>query len=382
MSSTPLTTLKNTCKVCGGKSLLVSKHLGVCRECIINYPGKSLELALHAHNIIRRKFNQSMITLEGKTGILCKQCGNNCELYAGEKGICGLIKNVDGVLTRVYGSASKGLLDFYYDPLPTNCVADWVCPAGTGCGYPEYAYKDGPEYGYYNLAVFYRSCNFNCLFCQNWHYRTKKSDLGFISSEELALKVTDKVSCICYFGGDPATQMLHSLKTSELAIKKAQANKKILRVCWETNGNMLKTYLDRALELSFISGGCIKFDLKTYDENLNFALCGVSNKTTLTNFEYASAWFNERLSVPLITASTLLIPGYITPEEVFNIAKFIADLNPHIPYRLLAFYPTFYMSDLPATSRKHASDCYKAAVRAGCKNVEIGNINLLSNITY
>jgi len=45
-------------------------------------------------------------------------------------------------------------LEWYYDALPTNCVADWVCPAGTGIGYLEYSCTEGPEIGYKNLAAY------------------------------------------------------------------------------------------------------------------------------------------------------------------------------------------------------------------------------------
>jgi len=47
----------------------------------------------------------------------------------------------------------------------------------------------GPEYGFYNLAVFYGTCNFNCLFCQNWHFRENVKRLTpIISAEDLAAK--------------------------------------------------------------------------------------------------------------------------------------------------------------------------------------------------
>jgi len=64
----------------------------------------------------------------------------------------------------------EGKLSWYHDPLPTNCVADWVCSGGTGAGYPKYAHCPGPELGYSNLAVFFHACTFNCLYCQNWHF--------------------------------------------------------------------------------------------------------------------------------------------------------------------------------------------------------------------
>jgi len=65
-------------------------------------------------------------------------------------------------------------------------VADWVCPAGTGAGYPEFAYRRDVEHGYKNLAVFYHACSFDCLFCQNWHYRQLVSRQGWVRASELA----------------------------------------------------------------------------------------------------------------------------------------------------------------------------------------------------
>jgi len=94
-------------------------------------------------------------------------------------------------------------VSWYYDPLPTNCVADCVCPGGTGAGYPEFAYSDGPEYGYKNLAVFYQACSFDCLFCQNWHYRDSALQESKGSAAILAAAIDDRTSCICYFSGDP-----------------------------------------------------------------------------------------------------------------------------------------------------------------------------------
>jgi len=98
-------------------------------------------------------------------------CSNNCRIGLNEKGFCGLVLNIDGHLARMGGIPERGVLEWYYDPLPTNCVAWWFCPGCTGSGYPKYAYKPGAETGHANLAVFYGACSLDCLFCQNWHYR-------------------------------------------------------------------------------------------------------------------------------------------------------------------------------------------------------------------
>jgi pyruvate formate lyase activating enzyme len=82
--------------------------------------------------------------------------------------------------------------------------------------------------------------------------------------------------------------------------------------------------------------------------------------------------------LPLVVASTLLVPGYVTPREVGRIARFIADINPGIPYSLLAFAPQFYMDDLPRTSFRHAREAEAEARSAGLASVHIGNRHLLS----
>jgi pyruvate formate lyase activating enzyme len=268
-------------------------------------------------------------------------------------------------------------LSWYYDHLPTNCVADWVCAGGSKAGYPEFSHSAGPEYGYKNLAVFYQACSFNCLFCQNWHFRKEVYSKRKVTAKELADGVDEKTSCICYFGGDPAPQIQHAIAASETALNENEGG--ILRICWETNGAMNAQLLKKVADLSLKSGGCIKFDLKAFDENLSIALCGVTNKRTLSNFETLSKIAKTRPHPPFLIASTLLVPGYVEKNEVSKIAGFIANLNNDIPYALLGFHPQFYMTDLPATSRKHAEGCKHAAESAGLRNVRVGNIHLLGN---
>lgn len=54
--------------------------------------------------------------------------------------------------------------------------------------------------------------------------------------------------------------------------------------------------------------GTVKFDLKAFDENLHYSLCGVSNRQTLENFRRLSRRGTEAKGVFLV-ASTLLVPG-------------------------------------------------------------------------
>ncbi|TFG05253.1 MAG: radical SAM protein [Promethearchaeota archaeon] len=369
------------CKICGGNDSLISKNIGVCRSCILKYPDQALKITTQIHMESRRPYGLPDVPPKAPTGLKCGLCVNDCRLGEGDVGYCGLVLNQSGKLIRKAGTPEQGLLNWYYDPLPTNCCA-FICPA-YGYAYPKYAYNDGPERGRFNLAVFYGACGFNCLFCQNAQYREMPERLSpLISAKELVGKVHDQVSCICYFGGDPGPQMLHSLAVSERAAQLAKQKNRIIRICWETNGSMNPSLMQNATEYALASGGNIKIDLKTFHERLNIALCGVSNWQTLANFKRVAQEIETRPELPLLFATTLLIPGYVDVEEVRSIARFIADVDPNIPYSLLAFYPHFLLNDLPITSRKHAVRCLEAAKAEGLTRLKIGNEHLLSERDY
>jgi pyruvate formate lyase activating enzyme len=201
-----------------------------------------------------------------------------------------------------------------------------------------------------------------------------RGNVTTMSAMQLADAANTQTFCVCYFGGDPASQMPHALASA-----RALAESGVV-VCWETAGNSHPRLLDRALEVSLTTGGCIKFDLKAFDDRIHRALTGVSNTQALDNFRRAAARYDERRpdGSPPVLASTLLVPGYVDAEEVAQIARFIAEVEPCTPYALLAFAPNFYMPDLPTTSVRHAREAQAAAHDAGLRNVRIANLHLLS----
>ena len=357
------------CKVCGKRSEKIASILGVCGDCVRERFDESKELSAEAHRGSRERFGLPGSVPDEPGGKVCKLCSNQCRLLPDQLGYCGI---------RRFGPkvrSDRALVSWYLDSLPTNCVADWVCPAGTGSGYPEFACQQGPEFGHTNLAVFFEACSFDCLFCQNYTFRRSVGKNPDRTIGDLASSIQLNTSCICYFGGDPSPQMVYSLKASILA--RQQRKDKILRICWETNGSMAAPLLKEALEIAAESGGCVKFDLKCVTRELSLALCGVPNDQTLSNFRLAAEMSHLRPKPPLVVASTLLVPGYVEHKEVARIARFIASCNPSIPYSLLAFQPTFEMADLPLVSRNEAMLCEQTAKDAGLTRIRTGNQHLL-----
>ena len=238
----------STCTSCGLISRLISDGIGACVSCIKTGDSEALEAAQDAHRRQRREFGLPEDAPRDKDGVTCDLCVRMCRIGEGNVGYCGIRKNTDGVLKG--GDAERGKVLAYHDALPTNCVASWVCPAGTGCGYPEYSYKKGPEFDYTNLAVFYEACSFDCLFCQNWSYRRGSTPEGGSTPEKLADAVDSRTACICYFGGDPGPQARHAIAASRIARKNNPDRP--LRICWETNGSVNPEFLDDWLDLSIL----------------------------------------------------------------------------------------------------------------------------------
>jgi pyruvate formate lyase activating enzyme len=306
-----------------------------CIFCGKNAPSKFLQVCVECAKS-ERAFEVAEKLHPKKGGFVktCKLCANECKGIA----LCG---------KPIYGN-----LIYYEDPLPTNCCNSWFC-------------KGSRMFGT-NLAVFYYGCNFDCLFCQNWSH--KKVNRNFVTLEELLKAVeAERVKCICHFGGSPEPQLPFALRFSREALKR----RRDLMICWEWNGAGNTSLAIKAAELSSISGGTVKFDLKAWSEPLHVLLTGRGSERVRKNFEKIGEKFPEVLS-----ATTLLVPYYVDEKEVEGIAGFIASVSEDIPYSLLVFHPDYLLRDLPITPRDQVLKCYKAA-KKWLRNVNLGNLHLL-----
>lgn len=378
-----------TCKFCGKTDRVVSNILEVCRKCILeeDWENKIKPHILNVHKQVRQLVNlpEKPPKAEKPNIILkCKLCINKCALSENDVSYCGLrniqLKN-SGQLP--YPSKSEGYIHGYIDANPTNCCNSWFCPAGTSAGYPEYSNFEGPEFGTYSYAAFLYGCTFDCLFCQNASHKliTKRYlfDVHTLANQIVKNK---KITCLCYFGGTPEAQLPFSINLANKILEKIGklGEKRIMRICWEWNGSGNKDLVEKCMQIAIKTGGNIKFDLKTFNEKLNLALCGVSNKRTLDNFKFlAEKYFGTRKNLPEMSACTLMVPDYTNHKEVEQIANFISSINKEIPYSLLIFHGDYQMRDLGITTRKQALKCLDAAKKS-LKYVNLGNKFLLGFI--
>jgi len=367
------------CEVCGKESADISATLKVCAACVRERFEDARPYIEAAHAQARRRYALPPKPPKDPEGVRCGGCGNDCRIPAGEKGFCGVVENVEGKLVRRFGTPDRGLLTWYYDPLPTNCVPAEFCAGSSGAGYPKWCRTLKGDIGWYNLSIFMGSCTYSCLFCQNFSFRNLTvNGKPVMTAAELAEKADKSVGCACYFGGDPASQMPFVIASAKIIHKTAEQEKRIFRLCLETNLSMNLPSLKQFGELSMKSGGGIKADLKCWSSEILYALSGVEHRAAYENFKWLAKLHRERPEVPFARASTLLVPSYVDDEEIRSIASFIADLDPTIPYSLLAFHPLYYMEDMPYTKREDAERYLRICEEEGLQKVRIGNPWLLS----
>ena len=262
--------MNGRCLLCN-EPRLVAANLGLCVKCIRKHPHESKPFIFKAHRKAREAFGLPVEPPYGKRGIHCNICSHECMIENAEVGYCGLRRNIKGKLISEV-STEKALLHAYLDPQVTNCCAAWFCPAGTGAGYPKYAHCDGPERGFYNLALFFYGCNFNCLFCQNTSH--KELELGEKTTADQLANTTinnKHISCWCFFGGSPEPQLPFAINASRKVLESLPVGR-ILRICFEWNGCGNPRLVQRATEIALKSGGNVKFDLKCYNPTLSLAL--------------------------------------------------------------------------------------------------------------
>ncbi len=286
------------------------------------------------------------LSKELKNGkIICEACSQSCVLEEGEYGICG-VRRVEGGELRllVYGLAAA----VNVDPVEKKPMFHFL-----------------PKSRAFSLGTV--GCNLSCKFCQNHdisqypkenEYEIKGHELPPERIVELAIE--HGCDSIAYTYNEPIVFFEYTYDTAKFAHEKGLKN------IYVTSGYETHKAID--LLAPYIDG--MNIDIKSFSDEFYKEICGARLKPVLEAVKYAhekGIW---------VEITTLLIQGKNdSDEEIRSIAKFIADLDPSIPWHLSAFHPMYKMLDVERTPESTLLRAYKIGQEEGLKYLYIGNVD-------
>lgn len=279
---------------------------------------------------------------EGK--VSCFLCSHRCQIADSKYGFCGVRQNRKGKLyTHVYGE----VIAAHVDPIEKK---------------PLYHFLPGST----SFSIATIGCNFQCPFCQNWtiSQSTKRKNNGSSGHTLLPKDVVSSAEdygcrSISYTYTEPTIFYEYAYDTARLASEKGLAN------VFVTNGYMTA----EALETFHPYLDACNVDLKSFREEFYTEMCQGHLQPVLDSIRLM-----KKLNI-WVEVTTLVVPGQnATIQELRNIARFIAETDPDIPWHISRFHPDFKLTDTPATPIEVLHKARSIGEEEGLRYVYIGNV--------
>lgn len=274
----------------------------------------------------------------------CLLCEFRCRIPDGNRGLCCVRENRGGTLyTLVYERAVSAAVD----PIEKKPFFNFL-PGST------------------SFSVATVGCNFRCLHCQNWQIAQLPRDRGGeIEGETLpcreivALAARYGCASISYTYTEPTVFLEYALDTAK------QAKERGIRNNFVTNGYMTP----EAIELLAPVLDAANVDLKGFDEKRHRRRTGAGIEPVKRNIRLM------REKGIWVEVTTLVIPTENDSDgELTAIARFLASVDPGIPWHVSAFYPTYRMAHLPPTPVADIRRACHIGREAGLRHVYGGNV--------
>lgn len=274
--------------------------------------------------------------------VQCLLCPHYCVIAEGDLGLCRGKKNIDGKLYAInYGET----VTISVDPIEKK---------------PLYHFLPGSKI----LSIASNSCNFNCMFCQNYHISQFETQTYHITPD-IIINYCKKynINEVAFTYTEPITWYEFILDTSK------ELKKHNIKSVMVTNGFINQEPLKKLLP--YIDA--MNIDLKAMSDDFYKRLCNGRLKPVLetikTSFQYTH-----------IEITNLIITDENDSEEMIKkLIDFVASINKNIPLHFSKYYPTYKMHNPPTLE----STLYMAKELAKNKlnYVYLGNI-LADNNTY
>lgn len=276
--------------------------------------------------------------------VQCQLCSHRCKIKEGRRGICNVRENREGELfTLVYGQ----LVAEHVDPIEKK---------------PLFHVLPGSK----TYSISTRGCNFRCLHCQNYSisqiaggqdpasFCQKSSPEEVVSAARAA-----RVRSISYTYVEPTIFFEFAYDCCELADREGLIN------IFVSNGYMTEETTRQLAPLLT----AINIDLKSFSDDFYHRVCGAHLEPVLRTIELMHS-----LGV-WVEVTTLLIPGMNdSAGELEEIADFLVNIDPYIPWHVTAYHPTYKMTGPPPTPFSTLENAMETGYAAGLHHVYAGNI--------
>jgi pyruvate-formate lyase-activating enzyme len=144
-----------------------------------------------------------------------------------------------------------------------------------------------------------------------------------------------------------------------------------LWVLLETNGYGLTPQNLDALKEAGVDSFWL--DIKAFDEGDHKWLTGCFNRHLLKlPEEIIKRGF-------VLEVLSLYIPNLVETPQLRKIAKLLFDLDPEIPFTILAFCPEYQMKRYKSPKAREMVEAYLAVKATGLRNVRLGNIGVFTS---
>jgi len=275
--------------------------------------------------------------------VQCALCNHRCLISGGQRGICGVRENRDGVL---YSLVYRRLMSQNVDPIEKK---------------PFFHFAPGSR----SFSIAAVGCNFHCDFCQNYEISQMPRDRKQIRGEDIGpeeiVASAREAGCrtIAYTYTEPTIYFEYALDIARLASAAGLKN------IFVTNGYMT----EEALRTFHPHLHGANVDLKAFRDEFYKKRCGGRLEGVLHSLRAMKA-----LGV-WVEITTLIIPGLNdSEEELRSMVSFIASLGGETPWHISRFHPMYKMLDRSPTSVQTLTRARKIGLEGGLRYVYTGNV--------
>lgn len=279
---------------------------------------------------------------EGAGRVRCLACGHRCLVLPGLRGICQVRINVEGRLRVPFGYVGAIQCD------PTEKKPFFHVLPGSDA-----------------LTFGMLGCDLHCPYCQNWLTSQTLRDEKAVGPPQLTTPELLADLAVRHGAALIASSYNEPLITSEWASAVMRAGRRRrLITAYISNGNATPEALDYLRALV----DCYKVDLKAMSQ-ANYRRLGARLDNVLATIEGLK---QRGFWVEIVT---LVISGYNDSDhEVREIARFLAGVDPLMPWHVTAFHPDYQMTDTAATAARQLVHAAQIGLEQGLRYVYCGNL--------